>query len=255
MRLIHPYLCYIFVRDKKDNNLNNTLDTSLEHNFNAALKLCEQQYSYDELLTLLGSDKIFEKQIAVLSLNEIKSFEDAMILVSNLVGQDGKIREAVAFKINELIINPTFSQYFENENIFEFFFEGIMDINGNVCRQIIDCTTNEKFNKYLGERLPDKIRQILAKIADLSAEEKQFVISKRNFQLYWALEALYNCIENINTELIADILKETAEFEDYTIREKVAKILSKLNVQEFLDLKNKLGADENYYVRRYLQAQ
>lgn len=235
--------------------MNNTLDTSLEHNFNTALKLCETNYSHEELIRLISSENIVEKQIAVLSLNEIKSLNDAMILGSNLVGQDGKIREAVAFKINEFIINPTYSQYFENEKIYEILFEGIMDINGNVCRQIVGlCNENKGFKKYLCEKLPERLKKILVKIEDLCADEKQYVISKRNFQLYWALEALFNCIDEIQIGLISDILSETAEFEDYTIREKTAKILSKLNNQEFVKLKNSLKNDENYYVRRYLQA-
>lgn len=234
--------------------MNNTLDTSLEHNFNTALKLCERNYSYEELLGLILSENIVEKQIGVLNLTEIKSQEDAMILVSNLVGQDGKIREVVAFKINEFIINPTFSLYFDTEKIYEILLEGIMDINGNVCRQIVGlCNENDGFKKYLCEKLPERLKKILIKIEDLSAEEKQYVISKRNFQLYWALEALFNCIDNIEINFVIDTLKETAEFEDYTIREKTAKILSKLNIQGLLELKNKLKNDENYYVRKHLE--
>lgn len=45
---------------------------------------------------MLSADSIVEKHFAVLNLSEVKSFEDASMLVSNLVGQDflEKIREA-----------------------------------------------------------------------------------------------------------------------------------------------------------------
>jgi len=224
-------------------------DTNLNTNFNAALKMCGGKYTYSELLDFLKDGKIVEKQIAALELREIKSREDALVLVLNLVGQDGKVREAVAFKINELIQNPAYESFFIDETIFDLFFQGIMDINGNVCRQIIG-VINEEFKNYLCAKLPEKIREILTQIEKLEESEKQYKISKRNFQLYWCLESLYNILDIIDLNAIKDILLITGEFYDYTIREKTAKILAKVDDSQLKDLKETLMNDENYYVRR-----
>lgn len=231
---------------------NNDIEQNIEENFNSAMNLTDKSYDYADLIRLLGSDKVAEKQFAALELNEIKSCEDAFILVSNLVGQDGKIREAVSFKLSELLICPQYQDYFDTDKVFELFLQGIMDINGNVCRNIVNITCFTSFNNYLAENLPESITKILEHIENLSKDEKQYKISKRNFQLYWALEALYNVIDMVNLQDINDILSVTAEFEDYTIREKTAKILSKCEHHQFLDLKEKLKNDENFYVKRYL---
>lgn len=240
--------------------MNDTLDTpsnlnikvDLETNFNTAMKMSGDKYDYQTLLEFLSSDKIVEKQLAVLELSEIKSKEDAQILVSNLVGQDGKIREAVAFKINELIQCSKYTNFFIDEKFFDIYLQGIMDINGNVCRQIVNLTFIQQFKEYLCEKLPESINNILDEIEKIDSASKQYVISKRNFQLYWCLEALYSIITIVDFERIKEILFKTGDFYDYTIREKTAKILTKIENTELGELREKLKNDENYYVRRYL---
>lgn len=257
-------MCYICINVKGDNNLNDTLDNSLkphleanleqnfETNLNNIVEMGWGQYDYATLIELLLSDKIEEKQIAALNLPEIESNEDAKILVSNLVGQDGKVREAVAFKVNELFKNPSFRGFFNDEKIYALLLQGIMDINGNVCRQIVELTIDYDFGQYLCKYLPKCIIDILLEIKKIDAESKQYVISKRNFQLYWALEALYNIIDKIELNKVKNILLQSGVFYDYTIREKIAKILTKVDDSELSELKNNLKNDENYYVRRYL---
>lgn len=242
-----------------NDTLNNTLETDIkanvEANFNTAMKMSGEEYDYQALISFLHSEKIVEKQLAILELTEIKSINDAELLVSNLVGQDGKIREVVAFKIKELITNAYFKPLFLTQKNYEIFLEGIMDINGNVCRQIVDLTYIEGFNEYLCEHLPSKISHIWEEIQKndfLDAPQKKYVVSKRNFQLYWGLEALYNIVEKIDFNKITGILINCGEFYDYTIREKVARILTKIDNSELYELKAKLKNDENYYVRRYL---
>lgn len=232
--------------------MNNTLDNSLETNFNTAMKLSSEEYDYKQLIGYLYSGSIVERQFAAFELKEIKSEDDAKILVSNLVGQDGKIREAVAYKINELAQMDEYKRFFSSEILFENYFQGLLDINGNICRQMLGLTSIEGFNKYLCQMLPKEINKLLEHIAELEATEKQYVVSKRNFQLYWCLEALYYCVENIYLTTIHPILTKTAEFYDYTIREKTAKILSKISDSSFDLLKDKLLSDENYYVRQKL---
>ena len=56
----------------------------------------------------------------------------------------------------------------------------------------------------------------------------------------------------INPEILAGILKETKNIQEYTIREKTAKILSKIkNNPELSYIKSELKNDRNYYVRRF----
>ena len=232
--------------------MNDTLNPSLEANFNTAMNLSDAKYDYEALMELLASEEVVKKQIAILELDEIKTKNDAQILVSNLVGQDGKIREAVAYKVNEFSQNPQYRELFQGEFFYEIYLEAIMDINGNVCRNIVSIANIKGFTEYLCEKLPERINEILEEIAEIDSQTRQYVISKRNFQLYWSLEALYNIIDTIDFEKIKNILFKTSEFYDYTIREKTAKIIAKLNYTEFEELKNKLKNDDNYYVRRYL---
>lgn len=233
--------------------MNDTLDNTFETNFRDKCNL-KGKYTHEELINLLHSSDIKEKHFAVLELDEIRSQNDAKILVSNLVGQDGKIREAVAFKINELAENSDYIEFFISEDIFDTLMQGIMDINGNVCRQIVSAKIFEckEFRAYLCYKLPECINEILKEIEKFDSTSKQYVISKRNFQLYWCLEALYNIIDDVKFEKIKNILLKTGEFYDYTIREKTAKILTKSDNPELDKLKEKLKNDENYYVRRYL---
>lgn len=238
-------MCYICVKKKKDKNLNATFDNSLEPSFRG-------KYKKEDLINFLqnGNDK--QKHYAVLELDDIMSFEEAQILVSNLVGQDGKIREAVSFKINQFMQNELISPYFNSELLFPVMLEGIMDINGNVCRNIVNANWSSELKQYLCENLPKRISEILFNISELEKDEKQYKISKRNFQLYWSLEALYLCLDKIELTSVKDIIYACAEFQDYTIREKIAKIVSETEFLEFDELKKKLANDENYYVRRFM---
>lgn len=244
------------MNDTLDNSNQTNFETdyysNYEENFNEAIAISQKSYTYTELVQFLFSEKILEKQIAALELKEIRSKNDAFILSSNLVGQDGKVREAVAFKLNDLCFNPKYKDYFVDERIFDIFLQGIMDINGNVCRLIIELTQIDEFSIYLSKKLPEIIRDILIKIEAIDSQSKQYIISKNNFQLYWSLEALFRIIKLINPENIYDIISKTCEFYDYTIREKTAKILTKIDTKEFKKIKEKLSNDENYYVRRVL---
>ena len=63
--------------------------------------------------------------------------EEADILVNNLTGCDGKIREAVALKINNLLhSDKDLSLYFYPHS--EIFADATIDINANICRLVVD---------------------------------------------------------------------------------------------------------------------
>lgn len=231
-------------------------DENMNDNFNLALEMSEKQLKYEEIIEYLSCDNIAMKQIAALELNELKTKDDAFILCKNLVGQDGKIREVVALKINELI--KTYTDLFLDEKIFDIFLEGVIDVNANVCREIIEsvCFLRNKkpeFCTYFCPKLLDKIDLTFSEIEKFNFRTKKFVISKKIFNLYWALEVIGEFWEHIEFEKLKQILLKTGEMEDYTIREKTAKILS-MNSFDDTDLNNlaqKLKQDENYYVRRF----
>lgn len=237
-----------------NDTLNQPFESDYNSDFNIALELSEKDSDYESIILLLQSDKIVEKQIAVLKLNEIKSKEDAKILVSNLINQDGKIREVVAFKLTELSKNPKYFDFLCNNDLFPTYLKGITDINGNICRQVVEFTNtlakNDEFREYFCINLPKQINSIWEEIEKLDLSSMQYVVSKRNFQLYWSLEALYNYATDIDANILNPILFKTGEFYDYTIREKTAKIVAKLDNSELNNLKEKLKNDENYYVRR-----
>ena len=83
--------------------LNSCYEENLDKNFSKAVNLCETQHSRKDLFNFLRNGNMPEKQFAALEIDRISDSDEAEILVSNLTGCDGKIREAVAFKISELI--------------------------------------------------------------------------------------------------------------------------------------------------------
>ena len=70
-----------------------------------AAELCEKEYSHDEIISIMRTENDFEKQICILKLDTVISQEEVNLLVFQLTGHHGLIREAAAIKINELIQN------------------------------------------------------------------------------------------------------------------------------------------------------
>ena len=84
-------------------NLNKGFYIDLDTNFQEACEMSEREFSHKELIELLEIGNIPQKQISALKLDCVLNQEEADILVNNLTGCDGKIREAVALKINNLL--------------------------------------------------------------------------------------------------------------------------------------------------------
>lgn len=226
---------------------------NLDTNFEIACKMSEQDFQHEELLEMLKNGNIPEKQIAAMKLSKIQSTEDAKILLNNLTGCDGKIREAVALKINQLInkdknLIPLFTQQ-ENSP----FADATIDINGNICRLIIDSVSilkqDEDFAKKYLEQILAFINETFQELDKFIFRDKKYVINKQLFKLYWCLEALKLFAKNIPTERIYPILSRASKEKEYTIREKVAQIVIYLSDNTFTDIKKELSQDENYYVR------
>ena len=85
---------------------------------------------------------------------------------------------------------------------------------------------------------------------DIDVKNRSYVQNKKNFNLYWNLEALISISDKVSSSSeLCEILKITASSNDYTIREKTAKVASVFNLIEILEI---LAEDTNIYVRKYI---
>ena len=242
--------------ESQELNLNNTYYETLDENFKEAIKLLESKFSHNELINMLKSGNIPQKQFAALNLDTISSEEEASILLDNLTGQDGKIREAVSMRIAEFMNNPTTLEYFKNLKSYDTFLEAIIDINGNICRNTISAITNlkdnEEFCNYFCPKLTEKTNNLISTIEKFNLQDGKYKVNKEVFKLYWCLETIYHFSQNIGLTQLKTILLRTKDIQDYTIREKTAKILSlNFNDNELKYAQKQLKQDKNFYVRRF----
>lgn len=236
--------------------MNNSYYETLDENFTQALKLYEQDYTHSELIELLNHGNIVQKQIAALRLDGIYSNNDAQILVSNLTGQDGKIREAVSLRLDEFMSNPQMLTYFQSAQNYQIFLDAIIDINANICRNVISAISNLKtdseFCNIFSKNLTILTFDLLDKIEKFDFQEGKYKVNKEVFKLYWCLETIYEFYDKMNFDELKQIILRSKNIQEYTIREKAAKILThKFEDEELLNAKTELQNDKNYYVRRF----
>lgn len=225
---------------------------NLDKNFEEALKLSMQKFSYEDLIEFLKSGNIPEKQNAALKIEELKTVSDADILINNLTGCDGKIREAVALKINQLLLlDRKYVEFFNQAGIFA---DASIDINANICRLVIDSVKlliekNDFYHEY-SIKILKFIDDAFLELDKFIFRDKKYVINKQLFKLYWALEALKLFVTRLPQEEVLKILTRAMQEKEYTIREKVAQIVLLLPQNEKISaMKAELMVDENYYVR------
>lgn len=236
--------------------MNNSYYKTLDENFAQALKLYETEYTHEELIEFLKSGNIVQKQIAALRLESVDSVLDAKILIDNLTGQDGKIREAVSLKLSEFMSNPLFINYFKNYSNYDVFLDAVIDINANICRNVICAISNLKSDEKFCERfctnlviLTDKLLDVIEKF---DFQEGKYKVNKEVFKLYWCLETIYEFWDKIDFNKLKSIILRAKNIQEYTIREKAAKILSRgFDDIELINAQNELRNDVNYYVRRF----
>ncbi len=236
--------------------MNNNYYGTLDKNFTQALNLYETNHSHKELLELLKNGNIVEKHIAALKLDTITDYDDAEILLSNLTGQDGKIREVISMRLNEFMANPELIKFFNADKNYNIFSEGIIDINANICRNVISAISNlknnDKFCSVFCTKLIDMTNKLLNKIEQFDFQEGKYKINKEVFKLYWCLETIYEFKEKIDFYALKQIILRSKSIPEYTIREKVAKILTKNYIdKDLIKVKEDLKNDSNYYVRRF----
>ena len=233
-----------------DNNVMN-LNANYEKDFTLACELSEKLFTHEEMIAMLKTGNIQEKQLSALSLDNILNYEEGPILLDNLTGCDGKIREAVALKINQLINgDKTLSKFLIKPEIFA---DASIDINANICRSVIDSVAILKNNSVFAEKYLQKIllfiQETFSEIDKFIYRDKKYVINKQLFKLYWCLESLKLFANDISAEILLPILECSSSEKEYTIREKVAQILMLTNNEIYNSLIETLKNDENYYVR------
>lgn len=246
------YLCRLF----EEQNLNNTFYDTLNENFNYALELYQKKLTHDEIIQMLNEGNILQKQIAAIKLKDITCEEDADALMKNLTGQDGKVRETVAFRLNEFLQKQELHKFFLKSPNYNVFLDAIIDVNGNICRNTISAISNLKiypnFCDYFCPALVNLTNKLISIVEKFDFQDGKYKVNKEVFKLYWCLETLFIFTNCINFDILKEILQKTKDIQEYTIREKTAKILSNTLCDNDLSLiKNKLKNDTNYYVRRF----
>ena len=236
--------------------MNNTYYETLDENFAQALNLYEQSFSHEELIDLLKCGNIVQKQIAALRLECVKSVIDADIMMANLTGQDGKIREAVSLRLYEFMSNPDFIDYFKNPKNYPILLDAIIDINGNICRNIIAAVSflreDSAFCSIFCKGLIELTNMLLNKIEVMDFQDGKYKVNKEVFKLYWCLETIYGFWDKLEFNELKQIILRAKNIEEYTIREKAAKILSLgFEDEDLIKARIQLQNDHNYYVRRF----
>ena len=217
---------------------------------NKAYSLMESEFSREEVFDALAGDDDIRKQIALIKLDEIKSSEEAKSLVSVLTGQHGPVREICSARINDFLKNEDVRKYFSGADVREIFLNALNDIIPTVARNILEVI------KFLPEKeiVQTALLERILALDDYEEDENllsNHEIIKKTFKLYWYLETLAEFAKDIEgEEKFAKVIKKSYNHEDYTIREKVSKILSKVN--GFAEYKEILKNDTNPYVSSIL---
>lgn len=229
--------------------MNPCYEESVDKNFSRAVELCSNNFSRDELFAFLQNGNMPEKQFAALEIDSVQTQQEADILMDNLTGCDGKIREAVAFKLGEIVPDNT-DLFLKYPKIFA---DATIDINANICRMVIDILANLKDKKFVEIYTNQMYSFMIDAFKQLDSfifRDKKYTINKQLFKLYWCLEGLNVFFDFLDEENLFPVLKKCSEITEYTIREKVALVLcNDVKTKELLELKQKLKSDDNYYVR------
>lgn len=216
-----------------------------------AYTLIESEFSREEIFRILQGEDDIKKQVALIKLECVKSSDEAKLLTSVLTGQHGPVREICSSKINQFLKEEEARCFFGGEEIREIFLNALNDIIPTVARNILEVI------KFLPQKeLVQK--SIIERILALDEYEEDEVslsnheIIKKTFKLYWYLETLVEFAQDAQLdEKFVQIIERNYSHEDYTIREKVSKILSKVN--NFEEYKEILKNDTNPYVSTILK--
>ena len=233
--------------------MNNLYENNMK-TLSKAIEYCDTAFSHEEIINVLSSDDDIKKQLCILNLNNLNNQSEADILVNNLIRHAGPVRETASYKIFDFISNPSYNAFFQSENIINSFISAVADINPSVSRNAVQILKYVQDSDYIYKSVIKIINNILENI-DNETKNRSYVQNKKNFSLYWNLEAIISISDKITSgdELI-EILKTTAKSSDYTIREKTAKTAKILSLKnpKFFCVIDILKNDENIYVKKYI---
>lgn len=221
--------------------------------FDGCCKFFESDLSQDELYDRLKHGTIAEKQLSCVRIESCGNAEQAEILMNNLTGIDGKVRETVSFKLKTFVAQRP--ELFARVDFYDIFLDAIIDINGNICRNIIcalePLTRDSHFCEYFIENAIQRALAVTGTIENFEYKDRKYVTNKEVFKLYWYLEVL-SIFKKLPAEKLFALLERTAKIEEYTIREKTARLLSKLP-PEMAEKLDGLNFDNNFYVNLALK--
>ena len=230
----------------------------MENNFIQAVELIDKNFSYEEFMDILAGDDDNLKALAILNLDSVQNQKQTHLLVFHLTNHNGQIRELVAYKISELI--PAFKEFFQSVQILDSIVLSIIDVNPNVVRYVLSSLKYIENKKYIFDKLMKKIRKLNIDIINKPRRGKveEHIFTKKAFKIYWSLEAIKKIIllqpniiydNNVLNNDFNKLIYELSGFEEYTVREKIAQIISVANDENFADIKEKLKNDSNYFVK------
>lgn len=214
-----------------------------------AYSYSQEEYSHEKIIKILSQNDEIKKQICIINLDRLDFQEEADILVSNLTNHPTPVREVTSFKILELC--PMYSKYFQSEKTLDIFLAGIIDINPSVSRNVVDILEFVENKDYCLKALKPKISDLIKEISEIP-KNKSYIANKKNFSLYWYLEALFVFLKDKTPDdETVKILELCSQSGEYTIREKCAKIVSLFKDSPNENIKSiikRLENDENFYV-------
>ena len=138
--------------------------------------------------------------------------------------------------------------FFQTSFAKEKFLRAVNDVNPNICRMIIEILPYLQEKSEFLDALYDITLEVIEEAEKLNVRNRSHLYTKKIFNLYWCLEAVSQIVENTDKKL-KQIVEKTYNSEEYTVREKTAKVIKKLNTPEFDRYLKSLENDENFYVR------
>lgn len=225
----------------------------------AAFCLSNLSLSQKDIIKFLNSDNQHYKNVALLKIQSVTSHQEASILMENLVGNSTKVRDLAAQKIRFFIEDKVLNHYFQDKNNVSIIQQGIVDINPNVCRNIINSIIYFEHKEMLLKGILDSVFEYIEAISQYKAEADHSYY-KNLFKVYWSITTITTILNCGNFDIkpyeeqILELIEKSYRKREYTIREKSAQLalcFSNYNIKNKANLDSillDLSNDENFYV-------